>query len=194
MHICCIISHSKWGTRFDFKHRTSLKNFDLNTLQNSNTNIFLGRLTIVYAYEPVYSVRQVVRNLFLNLEYATTVQWASGLIYCCAEVSVSISAPLKDDCGAKQWFQNWKNPPEIDSLLQFVCCDFTKKFKATFSISFSGGYLLFVFKICQTVAVICMIWHFLLQFLAGFYYLAQLWRQPVAIGAKHYWISMLCHG
>ena len=140
-----------------FKHRTSLENFDLNTLQNSNTNIFLGRLTIVYAYEPVYSVRQVVRNLFLNLEYATTVQWASGLIYCCAEVSMSISTPLKDDCGAKQWFQNWKNPPEIDSLLQFVCCDFTKKFKATFNISFSGGYLLFVFKICQTVAVICMI-------------------------------------
>ena len=98
-------------------------------------------------------MRQVVRNLFSNLEYATTVQWASGLIYCCAEVSVSISAPLKDDCGAKQWFQNWKNPPEIDSLLQFVCCDFTKQFKATFSISVSGGYLLLVFKICQTVAV-----------------------------------------
>ena len=32
-------------------------------------------------------------------------EWASGLIYCCAEVSVSISAPLKDGCGAKQWFQ-----------------------------------------------------------------------------------------
>ena len=32
---------------------------------------------------------------------------------------------------------------------------FTKQFKATFSIPFpvvSGGYLLFVFKICQTVA------------------------------------------
>ena len=36
-----------------------------------------------------------------------------------------------------------KNPPEIDSLLQFACCDFTKQFKATFSISVSVGYLFF---------------------------------------------------
>ena len=51
-----------------------------------------------------------------------------------------------------QWFQMTKNWPEIDSL-QFARCDFTNFFNPIFIISVSDDCSLFIFKICQTVAI-----------------------------------------
>ena len=47
---------------------------------------------------------------------------------------------------------NDKNWPEIDSL-QFAWCDFTNFFNSIFITSVSDDCSLFIFKICQTVAV-----------------------------------------
>ena len=63
-----------------------------------------------------------------------------------------------------------KNPPVIESL-HFFQCNFKSPFKETIRISVSGECMSFIFKICQTVAVISMIsqlHRFLNYFLADF--------------------------